>query len=161
MLQRWVVQVGRVVLAGGLALTLALMGPTLTSAQAGAQKTPTVQGLWRNGDTTMRITVNKSQVKGLFEEVGQFARELGFGAREEILTGTLRDSLIHGEQTIRYGTTQSCFRERGRKVPMMARMTPDGQVLAIHFYNIRVDANCQETGVYEVTETLWQLVPGR
>ena len=161
MLQRWVVRVGRLVLIGGLALTVFFMGSSITSAQAGAQKSLTVQGLWRNGDTTMRITVNKSQVKGVFEEVGQLARELGFSAREEILTGTLRDSLIHGEQTIRYGTTQSCFRERGRKVPLMARMTPDGQVLAIHFYNLRVDANCQDTGVYEVTETLWQLVPGR
>ena len=161
MLQRWVLWAGRLVLAGGLALTVFLMGPSITSAEAGAQKTPAVQGLWRNGDTTLRITVNKSQVKGVFEEVGQLARELGFSVREEILTGTLRDSLVHGEQTIRYGSNQSCFRERGRKVPLMGRITPDGQVLAIHYYNIRIDANCQDTGVYEVTETLWQLVPGR
>ena len=155
--QGMLVRIGRTVLVGGFALAAALMGPAATAAQ----RIPTVQGVWRNDDTTVRITVNKSEVKGEFVQVGQLARELGFSAGEMTLVGSLRDNFLHGEQTIRYGTTQSCFRERGRKVPMMGRLREDGQMLAIHFYNVQVDANCRDTGFYDVTETLWERVPVR
>ena len=65
---------------------------------------------------------------------------------------------LHGEQTVRYGGT--CH-PNGRKVPMIGRMTPDGKALAVHFYNLTVDAGCRDTGEYNVTETLWQRQPAR
>lgn len=152
--------IGRILLAGGLVFAIQ-MSPAITPAQAGAQRAVTLQGQWRNGDTTVRIAVNKSEVKGEFAQVGQLARELGFSVGEVALLGTRRDNFIFGEQTVRYGASQNCFRERGRKVPMMGRLRDDGQLLAIHFYNMRVDANCQDTGFYEITETLWERVPGQ
>ena len=153
------VRLGRLIWIGGLALVLT--GLLITSNQAAAQKGPAVQGLWRNSDTTVRITLNKSEIKGVFEQVGQLAQDLGFKAGDVALTGTMFDRFLSGEQTIRYGTKQNCFRERGRKVPLMGYLRADNQVLALHFYNIQVDANCRDTGFYDITETLWEQVSGR
>lgn len=129
------------------------VGPPAAVAQTG-----TPQGVWRNADTTIRVVIDKSQARGLFVEVGETARALGFKPGEASFVGTVNANLLHGEQTIRYGG--NCH-PNGRKVPMMGRMTPDGRALAIHFYNVNVDANCRDTGEYSVTETLWQRGPGR
>lgn len=159
MAQSWLVRLGRLIFIGGF--TVFLVDPFTALGQAAVQRAPTVQGLWRNSDTTVRITVNKSEVKGVFEQVGQLARDLGFSAGDAALVGTVHDHFVSGEQTIRYGANQNCFRERGRKVPMMGYLRADGQVLAIHFYNIQIDPNCRDTGFYDVTETLWEQVPTR
>jgi len=144
----------RLVWIGGLALVLT--GLLIASNQAAAQKGAAVQGLWRNNDTTVRITLNKSDIKGVFEQVGPLAHDLGFKVGDVALTGTIFDRFLHGEQTIRYGANQSCFRERGRKVPLMGYLRADNKVLALHFYNIHIDANCRDTGFYDITETLWE-----
>ena len=126
--------------------------------QAPTAQAAQVQGVWRNADTTVRIVINGSEAKGTFVEVGQGARALGFKAGETSFVATAEGHYLSGQQTIRYGA--GCYAE-GRKGPMMARMTPDGRVLAIHFYNIQVDPNCRDTGDYSITETLWQRVPER
>ena len=149
----------RLVWIGGLALVLT--GLLIASNQAAPQKGSAIQGLWRNSDTTVRITVTKSEIKGVFEQVSQLAQDLGFKAGDVALTGTISDRFLSGEQTIRYGTKQNCFRERGRKVPLMGYLRADNQVLALHFYNIYVDANCRDTGSYDITETLWEQVSGQ
>ncbi len=141
---------------GPVALAL-VVGSGIMVPAAPAQ-TPAPQGVWRSEDTTMRIVVDRSQARGLFVEVGQRTRALGFKPGEASFVATVSGSLLHGEQTIRYGGT--CH-PNGRKVPMIGRVAPNGQALAIHFYNLTVDPNCRDTGEYSVTETLWQRVPGR
>ena len=148
------VRLDKLIWIGGLALVLT--GLLSASNQAAPQKSPAIQGLWRNSDTTMRITLNKSEIKGVFEQVGPLARDLGFNAGDVALTGTIFDRFLIGEQMIRYGAKQTCFRERGRKVPLMGHLRMDSQVLALHFYNIQIDANCRDTGFYDITETLWE-----
>lgn len=153
------VRLDKLIWIGGLALVLT--GLLIASNQAAAQKGPAIQGLWRSSDTTVRITLNKSEVKGVFEQVGPLAQDLGFKAGDIALTGTVSERFVTGEQTIRYGAKQNCFRERGRKVPLMGYLRADNQVLALHFYNVLIDANCRDTGVYDITETLWEQVPPR
>lgn len=118
-----------------------------------------LQSVWRSGDTTIRIVVNGTEARGVFAEVGQGAKALGFKAGEASFVATAAGSYLSGQQTMRY-STPNCH-PNGRKVPMMGRMTPDGQALAIHFYNVIVDPNCRDTGQYRVVETLWQRVPAR
>ena len=98
----------RLVWIGGLALVL--IGLLIASNQAAAQKGPAIPGLWRNSDTTVRITLNKSEIKGVFEQVGQLAQDLGFKAGDVALVGTISDRFLSGEQTVRYGSKQNCFR---------------------------------------------------
>jgi len=117
-----------------------------------------VQGVWRSGDTTLRINVTGSEAKGLFTAVSREARALGFKPGDTSFAATVMGNYLHGQQTIRYGG--SCH-PQGRKVSLMGRLSPNGQVLAMHFYNVAVDPNCQETGQVSVTETLWQRQPDR
>jgi hypothetical protein len=116
------------------------------------------QGTWKSGDTTIRVAVSKSEARAQFVEVGQGAKNLGFKPGDVSFVGVLMANMIHGEQTVRYGA--KCH-ANGRKVPMMGRLRPDGQVLAIHFYMIQADPNCRDTGQYQITETLWQRVADR
>lgn len=123
-----------------------------------AAQPASVQGVWRNADTTIRIAVERNQARALFVEVGPGARALGFKPGEASFVAILNANYLNGEQTIRYGG--NCH-PAGRKVPMMGRVTPEGRMLAIHFYNIVVDRNCRDTDEYTVTETLWERIPGR
>lgn len=137
----------------GLAILAGMEGVT---AQTSSAQGTTVQGLWRNdNNTTIRVTVKKSEATGTFVDIAEGARTLGFKPGEVSFVGTMSGNYLHGEQTLRYGGT--CH-PNGRKIPFIGRLTPDGKVLAIHFYNIDVDANCRDTGQYSVTETLWQKV---
>ena len=147
---RW----ARVALVLGIGLTAAASA----SAQAPAPAAPSLQGLFRSGETTLRVTVNKNEARAVFADVGQGARNLGFKPAEVSFVGTIMGNMIHGEQTIRYGA--KCH-TNGRKVPMMARLTPNGQSLAIHNYMLQVDANCRDTGQYNVEQTVWQRVAER
>lgn len=139
---------------GVVLLVLAIASST--GAPAVKASTTGAQGLWRNADTVIRITVTKSEARGQFVEVGQGAQALGFKPGETSFAATINGNYLHGEQTIRYA---GACHPAGRKVPMIGRITPDGKVLAIHFYNIILDANCRDTGQYDVTETLWQRAP--
>lgn len=145
--------------AGLLALILCtgVATPPATS-QAPAVPPSALQGAWQIGDTSLRISVNMAEARGMFVEVGQGAGALGFKPGELSFVATVTESYLYGVQTTRYGGT--CYPD-GRKVPMMGRMTPDGQALAIHFYNVRLDANCRDTGEYTVSQELWQRLPER
>jgi hypothetical protein len=129
-------------------------GVTLTALGSAAQA-PTIQGTWRSGDTTIRVTVNKTEVRGVFADVGQAARTLGFKPGDVSFTATVVDNYLHGIQIIRYRPT--CH-PTGRKVTMMARITPDRRTMAIHNYAVRVDDACRDTGEFSLSETLWQRV---
>jgi hypothetical protein len=129
-------------------------GLTLTALGMAAQ-TPAVQGTWRSGDTTISIVVTRSEVRGIFAAVGQAARAFGFKPGDISFTATAVDNYLHGEQTVRYSA--ACH-PNGRRVTMMARITPDGRTMAIHHYAIRVDDMCRDTGEFSVSETLWQRV---
>jgi hypothetical protein len=117
------------------------------------------QGVFRSGDTTIRVTITRTEARGVFAEVGQSARNLGFKPADVSFVASVAGSLMHGEHTIRYGRP-NCH-PNGRKVPMMGRLTPNGQVLAVHFYMLQTDQNCRDTGQYEVSQTLWQRVAER
>ena len=132
-------------------------GAAPAAAQAPAQA-PALQGLWKSSDTTIRITVEKGQAKSQFVEVGQNARTLGFKPGEGSFVATADGNYLFGQQTIRYGG--NCH-PNGRKVPVMGRMTPDGKSLALHFYAVRIDAQCRDTGEYSVSQSLWQRVAAR
>ena len=146
----------------GLAVTLWLVAGSIAAAllapPAHAQnKAASLQGSWRSADSVIKITMSKNEIKAQFAEVGQGAKALGFKPGDVSFTGATRDQLIVGEQVIRYGTAMTCGKD-GRKVPMMGKLAPDGQVLALHFYNLVVDKDCKDTGQYGITETLWQRV---
>jgi hypothetical protein len=145
-------------LAGTIVMVTIAMGLMLLAAPGiQAQNQPGLQGLWANTGTTLRITVNKGEVEARFVDVGQGAATLGFKAGELGLKASQRGDLLFGEQTIRYGTTQACYKD-GRKVPVIGRMTPDGQFLAFHNYDILITPDCKDTGRYQVIETVWQKV---
>lgn len=149
-------RVGRVALVLGIGVIAAA---TSASAQApAAPPAPSLQGLFRSGESSLRVTVNKTEARAVFADVGQAARNLGFKPGDISFVGTIMGNLVHGEQTVRYGP--KCH-ANGRKVPMMARLTPNGQTLAIHNYMLQVDANCRDTGQYNVEQTLWQRVAER
>lgn len=122
-------------------------------AQGPAAPASSIQGVWKNADTTIRVAVNGKEARGLFVEVGQGAKALGFKPGDVSFVGAVDGTHMHGEQTIRYGGT--CH-PNGRKVPMIGKMTADGKALAMHNYNLVIDGSCRDTGEYGVTETLWQ-----
>jgi hypothetical protein len=134
-------------------VALALCFVSVAGAQAPPAASNSMQGVWKNTDTTIRIVVNKNEARGVFVEVGQGAKTLGFKPGELSFVAAFDGNYLHGEQTVRYG---GACHPNGRKVPMIGRMTPDGRSLAMHFYNVVVDAQCRDTGEYGVTETLWQ-----
>src|ERR1700730_3921331 len=129
-------------------------GVVLTELDAAAQ-TAALQGMWRSGDTTMRLVFTMGEVRAIFATVGKAARELGFKPADVSFTAVAVDNYLHGVQTFRYGGT--CY-PNGRRVVMMARLTSDGRVMAIHTYAIRMDDLCRDTGEFSVNEGLWQRV---
>ena len=124
-------------------------------APAGAQQNADMQGLWKNAESTVRITVKNGDVRAQFVEIGAIARDLGFKPGELSLSATQRGPFLIGEQTVRYAGNPACYKE-GRKVPAMGRMSPDGRVLALHNYTLVIGPDCRDTGQYTITETLWQ-----
>jgi len=145
---------------GGRAALVLGIGVIAFAGGASAQApppAPSLQGLFRSGESTLRVTVNKTEARGVFAEVSQGARGIGFKPADVSFVGTVMGNMIHGEQTIRYAKCHP----QGRKVPMMARLTPNGTSLAIHNYMLQVDANCRDTGQYTVEQTLWQRVAER
>ena len=134
------------------ALALSLV----TASPAWAQGS-SVQGLWRGGDTTIRVTVSGTEARALFVDVGTAARALGFKPGEVSFVATTIENFLYGVQTVRYGKCHP----NGRKVPVIGRLTADGQTLAIHNYLITVDANCRDTGEYTLRQSLWQRIPGK
>jgi hypothetical protein len=149
----------------GIALLTLVLGSGLSAPPATAQAPPApapagpaapFQGVWRSGDSAVRITLRGTEARGAFTEVGQAARTLGFKPGEVSFVATVSGNYLHGEQTIRYAG--NCH-PNGRKVPMMARMTPDGRVLAIHYYVLTLDASCRDTGEFRIGESLWQRAP--
>jgi hypothetical protein len=139
---------------GAVALLLCLVSAAGAQAPvpAGAPGS-SIQGVWKNTDTTIRVVVNKNEARGVFVEIGQGAKAIGFKPGELSFVATVDGNNMHGEQTIRY--SGNCH-QNGRKVPFIARMTPDGRSLAMHNYFITIDANCRDTGGYDLIETLWQ-----
>jgi len=133
-------------------MALALVPASGLAAVAGARPSP-MQGVWRSGDTTLRINVTGSEARGLFAVVSQAARTLGFKPGDVSFVATVMGTYLYGQQTIRY--SGGCH-PNGRKVSLIGRLSPNAQVLAIHFYSVEVDDNCQDTGQVSVTETLWQ-----
>jgi hypothetical protein len=136
---------------------LSALALSLVLASAAWAQGTSVQGLWRGGDTTIRITVSGTEAKGLFVEIGPAASALGFKAGEVSFVATTIENFLYGVQTVRYGKCHP----NGRKVPVIGRLTADGQTLAIHNYLITVDPNCRDTGEYILQQSLWQRVPGR
>ena len=145
--------------AGILTMAAAALGGMLFAGpRVDAQQNQTnLQGIWRNSGSTIRIAVNKGELEGRFVEVGQTAAALGFKAGELSLKATQRGDLLFGEQVIRYGTGQQCYKD-GRKVPVIGRLRPDGQVLAFHNYDIQITPDCRDNGNYMIFETLWERV---
>lgn len=137
-----------------IAAAALVAGVALTVLDAAAQ-TAALQGMWRSGDTTIRVVFTMGEVRGIFATVGKAARELGFKPGDVSFTAVALDNYLHGIQTVRYGGT--CH-PSGRRVAMMARLTPDGRIMAIHTYAIRMDNLCRDTGEFSVSENLWQRV---
>lgn len=125
------------------------------AAQTPAARAPALEGSWRSGDSTIRITVKGSEARGTFVVVGEQARALGFKPGERSFLATVEGSLLYGRLVIRYGG--SCYLS-GRQVPMMGWIAPDGRVLAMNLYTITVDQNCRDTGRYNISETRWERV---
>jgi hypothetical protein len=129
-------------------------GVALAMLDAAAQ-TSALQGMWHSGDTTIRVVFTAGEVRGSFVTVGKATRELGFKPGDLSFTAIAVDNYLHGIQTFRYPGT--CY-PNGRRVAMMARLTPDGRALAIHTYAIHMDSLCRDTGEFSVSESLWQRV---
>ena len=136
-------------------ITVVLFAVFAVQAQQPPQ--PDLSGLWKNADTTIRITVQKDDVRGEFVDVGPAAANLGFKPKEVGLTARRRGPFLFGEQVIRYGSTQQCYKE-GRKIPVIGRLTPDGASLALHHYTVFIGPECRDTGEYTLIQTLWRRV---
>jgi hypothetical protein len=137
-----------------MAVVALVAGVALTALEAAAQPAA-LQGTWRSGDTTIRVVFTMGEVRGIFATVSEAARELGFKPGDVSFIATAVDNYLHGVQTFRYGGT--CY-PNGRRVTMMARLTPDGRAMAIHTYAIRVDDLCRDTGEFSISEGIWQRV---
>ena len=143
-------QVGRAALVLGIGM--------FAAAGSASAQAPALQGLFRSGDTSLRVTVNKNEVRAVFADVGQNARNLGFKPGEVSFVGTAMGTMMHGEQTVRYAG--KCH-PNGRKLPAMGRLSPDGQGLALHYMFLRIDQNCRDTGQYSIESSGWQRVAER
>jgi hypothetical protein len=137
-----------------LAVVALVAGVALTVLDAAAQPAA-LQGTWRSGDTTIRVVFTMGEVRGIFATVGKAAGELGFKPGDVSFTAVAVENYLHGVQTFRYGG--ACY-PNGRRVTMMARLTPDRRVMAVHTYAIRVDDLCRDTGEFSISEGLWQRV---
>jgi hypothetical protein len=138
-----------------LACTIVVGSPLVRTPAIAQQSQPDLQGLWRNAESTVRITVKRGEVRAEFVDIGATARTLGFKPGEVSLIATQRGGFLFGEQTIRFGANQSCYKD-GRKIPVIGRVAPDGQGLALHNYTVIVGPDCRDTGAYTIVETLWQ-----
>jgi hypothetical protein len=140
-----------------LVALIAVVLSAVSAVQAQQPPQPDMSGLWKNADTTMRITVQKDDIRGEFVEVGPAAANLGFKPKEVSLAARRRGPFLFGEQVIRYGTSQQCYKE-GRKIPVIGRLTPDGANLALHHYTVFIGPECKDTGEYTLIQTLWRRV---
>ena len=138
-------------------ISVALAASSAVQAQQPQPPQPDMSGLWRNADTTIRITVQREDVRGEFVDVGPAAANLGFKVKEASLIARRRGPFLFGEQVIRYGANQQCFKE-GRRIPVMGRLTPDGKDLALHHYTVFIGPECRDTGEYTLVQTLWRRV---
>ena len=127
-------------------------------AQGPTAPAPALEGLWKAGDTVMKVTIDGTTVRATMADVGTAARALGFKPGDVSFVASAEGHYLWGEQVIRY--TGPCH-PNGRKVSMMGRMTPDGRVLAVHHYTRPIDPGCRDTGEYEISQVLWQRVPAR
>ena len=148
----WAARTALVALA---ALSLSVSG---ARAQGAPVPAPALEGLWKAGDTVMKVTIDGTTVRATMADVGTAARALGFKAGDVSFVALADGHYLWGEQVIRY--TGTCH-PNGRKVSMMARMTPDGRVLAVHHYTRPIDPGCRDTGEYNISEVLWQRAPAR
>ena len=138
-------------------ISVTLAAGSVVQAQQPPPPQPDMSGLWRNADTTIRITVQRDEVRGEFVDVGPAAAGLGFKVKEASLIARRRGSFLFGEQVIRYGANQQCYKE-GRRVPVIGRLTPDGKDLALHNYSVFIGPECRDTGEYTMVQTLWRRV---
>lgn len=141
-------------------ISVALAAGSVVQAQQPQQPQapqPDLSGLWRNADTTIRITVQRDEVRGEFVDVGPGAAGLGFKVKEASLIARRRGPFLFGEQVIRYGANQQCYKE-GRRIPVIGRLSPDGKDLALHNYSVFIGPECRDTGEYTMVQTLWRRV---
>ena len=127
-------------------------------AQGPPVPAPALEGLWKAGDTVMKVTIDGTTVRATMADVGTAARAIGFKPGDVSFVASADGHYLWGEQVIRY--SGNCH-PSGRKVSMMARMTPDGRVLAVHHYTRPIDPGCRDTGEYNISEVLWQRAPAR
>jgi hypothetical protein len=140
-------------------LALAVLALSISGVSAqGPAPAPALEGLWKAGDTVMKIAIDGATVRATMSEVGTVARTIGFKPGDASFVASADGHYLWGEQVIRYAGP--CH-PSGRKVSMMARMTPDGRVLAVHHYTRPIDQGCRDTGEYEISQVLWQRVPAR
>ena len=132
-----------------------LLAEIALSAPGVAGQSVALQGMWRSGETTMRVIHTMGEVRGIFATVSTAARAIGFKPGDVSFNAATFDNYLHGVQMHRYGG--GCY-PNGRRVAMMARLTPDGRLMAIHTYEIRVDNLCRDTGEFSISESLWQRV---
>jgi hypothetical protein len=116
-----------------------------------------LQGVWRSDGTTLRVNLRGSDVSGVFVDVSEEARRLGFKPGDVSFVASAREDRLEGYGTVRYGTL--CH-PNGRRVPMIGLRRSRGDILAVRLYRISIDSACQDTGEYTVIETLWERVPG-
>ena len=119
--------------------------------------TVSFDGLWQSGDTRIRITVTGSEATAVFVKVGRAAQRLGFKVGDTSFVAAIDERNLAGEQTIRYPTR--CY-PSGRAVAMVGLLRPGGDNLATHFYSVDIDDECEDTGKYWISDTLWER-PGR
>jgi len=114
-----------------------------------------LRGIWRGGDSSIRVSVRDSVATGIFLRVGADARQLGFKPGDVSFVANVRGEgeLLNGQQTLRY--RDACHPE-GRPVPMIGLVGLGGNVLTIYCYTFPVDIACQDTGEYSVIETVWR-----
>ena len=140
-------------------LTLTVLALSISGVRAqGPAPAPALEGLWKAGDTVMKLTIDGTTVRATMTEVGTAARGIGFKPGDVSFVASADGHYLWGEQLIRY--SGPCH-PNGRKVSMMARMTPDGRVLAVHHYTRPIDPGCRDTGEYEINQVLWQRAPAR
>ena len=125
--------------------------------RAGRYGTPSPDGLWSSAGSIIRVRVRHGEATGVFTQVSDGARQLGFKPGDVSFTGRMRDGFLAGRMTLRF--PGACYPE-GRAVPIIAFMRRDGEALVAHFYNFSIGPDCLDVGPPTVSDTVWNRIIG-
>lgn len=115
------------------------------------------EGLWSSAGSVIRIRVRRGEATGIFTQVSDGARKIGFKPGDVSFEGRLREGFLEGRMILRFAGT--CYPD-GRVVPVIGLIRRDGDTMVTYFYNFAVAPDCVDVGAPTVANTGWDRIVG-